>query len=662
MTNNGYIYIRCHYSYNDYNVYKLGESKDIISRDATYTTGEFIKGDLLLVLELYSHDSKIVEKLLKMYFKQYNIRNTGGTEFFDKYILDNIKTFLDTTIIKYKEVNINELKRKIRLNKFINDLTNIKHKYNLCFLKRKRNDDYKLQNELQQKYLDEIIPELKNNKRVLIKAPTGFGKTHLYYKIISKIQPKKILIFTPRKLLNQQMLEDKYSHYISNDNYKILHFSESTDKKKDIKHIIKKERIIITSCYQSNEKLYELITHYNFKFDLIIFDEAHFISNWINENLFLTDNITEYRIFGTATPPENYSEHNSIFGKIIEKVKIYELINNKILCDIETIVKKLDNKKEEYHNLKDLIVNSMKKYNKRKGIIYVNETANAEKLYNLMKQQTDIDTYIYVSKDIEVENENDKDIEQFELNIKPSVIIVVGKLGYGYDNPDIDLLCMGDLRQSDIDIRQIIGRGLRWNKKDYPNKLLHLLVPLYKNQFESYKDNSHLKKYLDYIIGECGHDLIFKENYNKIGKETTNINKDGKDYDGDNIPIEILKEYCTTGYNKFSDFERFLKTNNIIDEQSYNDLLDKQDWMPQLGNIHKKYPKFCFRNIDINKNNYYQTKEEAKNNYNDTIQILKKNIGIDKYSDLTHEQILKRINIINKKIPLVDIDLYYGII
>jgi hypothetical protein len=34
---------------------------------------------------------------------------------------------------------------------------------------------------------------------------------------------------------------------------------------------------------------------------------------------------------------------------------------------------------------------------------------------------------------------------------------------------------------------------------------LHLLIPLYKNEFGAYSDYSHLKKYLDYIIGECGH-------------------------------------------------------------------------------------------------------------------------------------------------------------
>jgi hypothetical protein len=303
----------------------------------------------------------------------------------------------------------------------------------------------------------------------------------------------------------------------------------------------------------------------------------------------------------------------------------------------------------------------MKTNKKRKGIIYVNNTSNAENLYNLMKKSGDISTYIYVSKNIETEDDDDTDINAFENDTKQSIIIVVGKLGYGYDNPDIDFLCLGDPRQSDIDIRQIIGRGLRWNKDLYPNKILHLLVPLYKDEFNSYKNNSHLKKYLDYIIGECGHDIIFKNNGDyAIGKKKQ-LEKQGDDYSGDNIPIEILKEYCTTGYNKFTDFERFLKSNKIYNETTYNDLRDKQEWLPILGNIRQKYPKFCFKNIHPNSINYYINKKEAKINIQKSIQTLKKQIGVDNYSDLTEQQILKKINVIDNKIPLIDVDLYYPI-
>jgi superfamily II DNA or RNA helicase len=304
----------------------------------------------------------------------------------------------------------------------------------------------------------------------------------------------------------------------------------------------------------------------------------------------------------------------------------------------------------------------MIQYNKRKGIIYVNNTSNAENLYKLMKKQDKISTYIYVSKDIETIDDLDKDIEAFENNLNQSIIIVVGKLGYGYDNSDIDFICLGDPRQSAIDIRQIIGRGIRWNRNNYPNKLLHLLVPLYKDEFNTYKNNKNLKKYLDYIIGECGQDIILKNGKIYVGDGDKINNFYGLDYDGDNIPLELLEEYCTTGYNKFTDFERFLKVNKIYNEETYNELQEKQKWMVPLCDIHKKYPKFCFRNIDPNRNLYYETKEEAKINYNENENKLINNIGKDKVRRLNFQQKIKKINdIYDIKIPSINFDLYYGI-
>jgi hypothetical protein len=195
----------------------------------------------------------------------------------------------------------------------------------------------------------------------------------------------------------------------------------------------------------------------------------------------------------------------------------------------------------------------------------------------------------------------------------------------------------------------------------YSDKLLHLLIPLYKDEFESYKDNTHLKKYLDYIIGECGHDIVYKNNNGYIGNEKDNIhNKEGKDYDGDDIPIEILESYCTTGYNKFTDFERFLRTNNIINEETYNELQEKQQWMPLLGNIRKKYPKFCFRNIDINRDSYYDSKDEAVKKYKEYEMKLTNNISKEKIKRLTLKNKIKKINeLYDKKIPNIDFELYY---
>ncbi len=669
----GYIYLRQHENYDHYNIYKLGKTINFIGRDATYSTGEFIRGKFIFGLEILKQNPEnindtFVEKLLQRYFKNYHRIYDGGTEFYDKKIIDEIEPFLNKTTIKFKILtnqeilNINKkIQRQVLLDKlnanikFMEDLRKIKNK-NLT-------KEIILRNEIQLEYLKDILEELNKNSRVFIKAPTGFGKTHIFYKTISSVKPNKILVLTPRLLLNQQITEVKYTKYIKDDNYKIYHFSdEETSKKEKLLININnsKTKFILTSCYQSKNKLLELIEELKITFDLIIFDEAHFIDNWDNSEFVLNETISKNRIFASATPTDEIEIKPNIFGKIIEKVKVYELINKEILCNIVTLVKQINNNKNEYHDLKNLIVEAMTKYNKKKGIIYVNNTKNAENLYNLMKMQNKINSYIYVSKEIDTANENDIDIKKFEDEPNPCIIIVVGKLGYGYDNDFIDFICLGDPRQSDIDIRQILGRGLRWNKGTYPNKLLHLLVPLYKDDFGKYSDYDHLKKYLDYIIGECGQDIIIKGD----GTGFINGNKnnfDGKNYDGETIPIEILQEYCTTGYNKFTDFMKFLKANKVFDEIEYNEFRETQQWMPEIGLIHKRYPKFCFRDIHPENLKYYWTKEDAKLGKEIANKKLIEIITFDKYKKLNEYNKMEKIKELNidDKIPFVNLNYYY---
>jgi superfamily II DNA or RNA helicase len=162
----------------------------------------------------------------------------------------------------------------------------------------------------------------------LIKAPTGFGKTHIMYKIISQLKPNSILILTPRILLNKQIVENKYiCNYING--YKIYHNS-------DAKFIFTGDKnIIVTACYQSYDNFI------NTQFDLVIYDEAHTISD---KEIFIE---SKYKLFLTATPTEDMTTKENIFGKIIEKVKVYELINMNILCDFKTICKKLEVKKDK---------------------------------------------------------------------------------------------------------------------------------------------------------------------------------------------------------------------------------------------------------------------------------------------------------------------------
>jgi superfamily II DNA or RNA helicase len=673
MDSNGFVYIRQSIYYENDKICKLGKTKSIPDRDNNYATGEYIRGKFILVIEILNNqkfDDTYVEKLLQRYFRNYHSKKDGGCEFYQNKIIDEIIPFLSTTTIKFKILSNEEIDNIIyqdRIRRLKELLKKLIHKY-LLFYKNKdfnvQSKENKLRNTLQNDYLSEIINQLNLYKKTFIKAPTGFGKTHLYYKTIIQMKFNRILFLTPRILLNQQMVEDKYSSYIKDDNYKIIHFSDldNLSKKENIRKYSKNNRkLIMTCCYQSSKRILKYIKKYNFLFDLVVFDEAHFITAWAEtENIseFLTNtDICNYKLFGSATPTEDIELQPLLFGQIIEKVKVYELINLELLCNIETIVKQLNEKKTVYHNLKNLIVESMTKYNKQKGIIYVNDCNNAENLYKLLKKQNNINVYIYISKNIKVETDSDTDIKTFEQDKEQCVIICVGKIGYGYDNDFIDFICLGDPRQSDIDIRQIIGRGLRWNKKLYPNKLLHLLVPLYRDEFGNCAKNEHLKKYLDYIIGECGQDIIFKSD----GKVIINngSQRDEQNYDGENIPSEILNEYCTTGYNKYTDFIKFLKSNRLYDEILYNQLKETQEWLVSLGEIQTKYPKFCFRHIHPNNINYYWTKQEALNAYELCNNKLINDMGKDKYRKLDSRYKLNKINELDKKIPIINFDLYY---
>lgn len=567
-----------------------------------------------------------------------------------QYILHKNPIF-ETPKINYKPEPLN--------NNIINTYDKLNELFNLSYEQKQRN-------KIQSIYVNTCVEELENNFKCLMVAPTGFGKTHMIYKIINKLSNiNLIVLFTPRLLLNSQSHAERYIKSL-NKEFDIIDFSKLSNEKKKIFHRTKFEKsTIIISCYQSANQLYQNFNICKNKIDLCIFDEAHIISSWnLDEKEFhkywLNSQYIKYRLITTATPKQDMINLPVIFGNVVEKVKIYDLINLNILCNIKTVGKKVIKNNNEYHEIPKLIEESMIKYNKKKGVIYVNTQENAKILYKLMNEKTKLKTFIFISEnDFELNNEEDKYITEYEKYTNPCVIINCQKISYGYDNDLIDFICFADPRQSDISIRQICGRGLRWNKKTYPNKLLHILLPIFVDEFGKCTDYDNIKSYLDYIIGECGQDII-NSSTGKYSLESKGENKMiVPQYTGDEIPPEICEQYCTTGHNMYSKFIWFLKVNKVINEKSYNELQDKYKWMPILSNIRERYKKFCFRDIDDNRNQYYATKEECSKAIEEATNILKKNIGMEKYKKLMEKDIIIQINKIDNKIPLNKYGLYY---
>jgi CRISPR/Cas system-associated endonuclease/helicase Cas3 len=178
----GYIYLRNHNSYKEYNCIKLGSTNNLINRAETYKTGEVILGKYIKVFQILNNYScSEIEEILQDKFMNYHIQYTGGTEFYDVSIINLINNELDSIpLLNYKELTEEEI---LVMERKIYNKHNLKVKYN------KFNYRYK------QKY----IANLFKNKLELSKyygifsAPTGYGKTFCYLFLNSCVNLIKII-------------------------------------------------------------------------------------------------------------------------------------------------------------------------------------------------------------------------------------------------------------------------------------------------------------------------------------------------------------------------------------------------------------------------------------------------------------------------------------
>lgn len=645
-----YIYVRIQKHYNEYYVVKVGGTCDYVRRNKNYLTGEYIDGYYVLVFEFLESNITFytLEKFIKNYFKCYWMKR----EMFKDKIIDEIENYLSLMNLTFRKLTIDEMKSNVPIvssKKYMEECVtreNVNeknaHVARIKFLLNKIVPNHiKIRNNCQKLYVTETIDILKKDFKATIVAPTGFGKTVMIYDIIAKMNLKKILFITPRRDLNIQSAKKSP--------IEPFHYSHNSNK-----NFINTDELFVTCCYQSIESIYENLVSREIKFDIIIFDECHTFTKYSDHGIMNDTDITTFRLFCTATPVKQMDKN--VYGEIIEKVKIWQLINDGICCHIETIIKHVETMTE--HNLRLLITESMIKYNKRKGIIYFNDSEKAKSLYFEMKKQKDIKTFIYISRDYDDIPIEDTDINTFNECSEKCVVISINKLTFGYDNSDIDFICFGDIRSSDCDIRQIIGRGLRWIRETYPDKILHVLIPLLRTEISNFKS---LTKYLDFIIGECRYDFIFKsDSYAYIGNGKTFGYGEIDFSKGESVPFEIIREYSTTRENMFSKFMRMLKRNKIYDEISYNEFRKIMPELYDLKDIKQKYPNFCFRDIHPMKNSWYWNREEAEEAYKNSIKSINKKYGCNKVKRLTTDKILIIMNNdIDKRIPNIDFDYYY---
>ena len=696
MTDKGYIYIRDNELYKEDNIYKVGITTSIKDRSNTYITGELYRGFYVKIYEFNINQQKlnIIDRLFKTEFKYLNIYYDGGTEFYDRCIINLIEAFF----IKYKfdfiTTTEDELKRKIY---------NIYNNFLKLSNKLLNNENKEVLRDYQIDAITYITAELKINNRCYLHLATGAGKSKIAINVISNIQPSNIIIFSPRVNIKNQNIDKKYLEILDLRKFKYN---------------------IYSYCYQSYKNVYNLIQKNKIKDIFIWFDESHWaLDNWVyvsikdtdtdneKENkkikqFFINDDIyIKYRLFTTASPNKNVIINNkNSYGEFYEPIKFKDLKVQGYLSDIEVEIfdKEIEMERIEYNSL---IFNTFNKHNEERklGFSFHNtcNSAYLSYLHHLKEfkdRKIDIKPYLLINEEFiknEKENFNDdcinnkedlKDIKKIKKEIgdinydteitnfekevgnnQKALGYVVAKYSIGYDNKNIDIIYFTDPKLSFKDIIQSIGRGTRING----NKKLRIILPTNSNNDvgNNYKKIENVLKYLLIDIEleynkiksyklvstkkEEIKDIEFNSTYNPYYNEY-NIEEDIDD----KSPINTMKHNIIVKSNEWtiSKIITQLKNNNIHTIQDYNSYSNKNKNMnlPDINELLEN-ESFNFRDTYNNESEcpYYYNKNEcieAIKNYEDYFII----------NDIDDSEKLQYLNENDPKIPKMNLCVFYG--
>jgi hypothetical protein len=106
---NQYFYARENYWLRQLGLVKSGITTDPLQRDSVYITGEPDRGEFLLIIQIFDIDINILDKDIKQHYKFLNYPGTGGTEFYNKSIINAIESYLKIRGIKYHVLSDTEI-------------------------------------------------------------------------------------------------------------------------------------------------------------------------------------------------------------------------------------------------------------------------------------------------------------------------------------------------------------------------------------------------------------------------------------------------------------------------------------------------------------------------------------------------------------------------
>ena len=541
---------------------------------------------------------------------------------------------------EYSQEELYEIKNMKKLTKSYKKIKEkMREKINSFKLKRSKKIVKKVTWNTR-KYQEDILKDgkeaLSTSDKFYLELATGGGKSYIVYNLLNYIKSDTIIIFSPRKKINQQNGNQKYLSIIDDDyelfngsNYDILDdwLEERKNKKK-----------VIVVCTQSHDKIYQKIKEHKVKDISVWFDEAHWgIEKWVDaedtpsKQFFIRNNEEiKKRIFTSASPDSDKIKSNQdVFGKLYSPIKVKELIDLKWLCPIKTRILEYDN---ETLNLCDWVIKEFIKTESCFGFSFHSRDDNAFNLFYQHYQAykngtTTVKLYLLINNeglsdanrkrldtiDLNYKFRNDKDFESKEKSIG----YVCKKYDMGYDFNKLDYLVFSDAKMSRQDIIQCIGRGTRPDGKGENGlnlkKILNVMLPVYICEDEGSYNN--IIEVLRYLVLDLDVDIMDEFIYSGGGVSLTDKKSRGVNYGGEENKSKLLdliyqKNILERPTTKI--LYKFCDKYNITAEEEYNRFKRLNPSIPLKDNIYE-YNGFKWQNVmDPEGENYYGNRDEIE--------------------------------------------------
>jgi superfamily II DNA or RNA helicase len=629
----GYIYIRFHSSYDEYNACKLGKTNNIPDRDSQYVTGEIIRGYFPIVFEIHLEKMDTIEKILQDNFIHLHIQLDGGTEFYDKKIIYNIEPFLCKNNIKYRKLSEQEISNLVRCKRITSsdtcaisststqDITGTKKLLLSQFEPR----------EYQSHIIEKSFIHYQNHDKGMLILMCGMGKTLISLWITQKLRVNNIIIGVPNRLLLNHWKEATKN--IFPDICSII--VEGDINTENIRNFVEtnKSGIVITT-YASSKKVYDVTNELQFVFDMKINDEVHHLtSKKFNDdetrktyvNMLKIPSNKQISLTATLKILENKekmreedivvsNDNVEYFGDIIDKKGLLWAINENIICDydIQTIITDEEQLEQQLIKFNIIEENDMRLFlaafaslksifdgHSHHLLIYSNNKDNSLKLIQYIKMLLhdnyfDIPDLYYRNYHSEMKPKEQKEIiNNFEKE-KFGIISCVYCLGEGWDFPLLDGVVFAENMTSNIRIVQSALRASRKNKTE-PNKKTKIILPiLNRDDWLENIENPDLKKVRE-VIYQMGLEdetitqkiKVFRINIKKQKpkqreKEENDMVDEFGEYDDElTQKLRLKTTKRTTIGTTYEKARKIIYDKGIKSKKSYYELCERDNRLPE---------------------------------------------------------------------------------